>query len=592
MKRPEIEAVGFRSGPEVRLDRRTKAVHSPHPPLPFEGPAAPAVLEALLRSPAFESYALSDASLRMISAGRAFEEMTGWSVEESAEGFPGFSGSPAGDLPPAVAAALDRLGVWEGAVECVRPGGAKAWIDWTVRRAEAGGQSLLVLSVRDAAFDHARRRRRLAADRKDALTGLPDKTVLLEACAEALVRAKSSGSITALLSVDLDRFRWINDAHGQDAGDDVLRIVADRIQACPRQDDLVARIGGDCFAVLMEDVQGPEAPSSVAERISRAIQERTVVAGRNLRLAASIGIAFFPKDGSDAASVMSAAYSAMRTAKSAGRGSVRFYDPVLAEEAAERMRMELDLAEAIRSGGLELHVQPKIDLSTGWVSGVEALARWLHPVRGQIPPMVFVPLAEEAGLIGELGDWVVEEACRMAVDWRLAGAFAPIAINVSALQLDGPGFAERLVAIVSSHGLPPSAIDVEITESAVMGDPTAAIEMIRSLRARGFKVAIDDFGTGYSSLSQLRSLTVDTIKIDRSFILEADSDPQAEGIVRAILELGRVLGLGVVAEGVETKEHADLLARLGCPSAQGYLYAKPMPSADFPAWESKRTAAA
>jgi diguanylate cyclase (GGDEF)-like protein len=496
---------------------------------------------------------------------------------------------------PSLSALLSDLtssGVWNGELHPQGIGGGGGVRVRALPVDDHCGERLGAVLTFGRSWDSAVRDEALVRGaRRDALTGLPDRTALMESLSLLLASASEDGSRLFVLCADLDRFKGINDAHGIDVGDEVLRSVGLRLAAFVGEDGLVARIGGDAFCLVPSSsvVSTSAAAEAFAADAISVVERELSVGGRSIYPRMSVGVSCRPEDGGDAGVLMSAAFSALRAAKASGKSSVRFHDAETARLSSERMRLELDLRAAIRSGSLEVNLQPKVDLATGALRGAEALARWNHPVLGWIPPSEFIPLAEEADLIGELGEWMLVAVCRLLSEWRSEGREAVcVAVNVSTRQLENRGFGAGVERTLAGFGLSPSDIELEITESMFMRDPTTAVTMVSALRDRGFRVSMDDFGTGYSSLSQLRRLPLDTLKIDRSFIMEAHEDAAAAGIVRAIVSLAETLGLNVVAEGVETEEHAELLASLGCPSAQGFLYARPMTPSDFLSWISEK----
>jgi len=417
----------------------------------------------------------------------------------------------------------------------------------------------------------------------DAMTGLPNRALLLDRL-EQLVAHPGQQPLTVMF-LDLDRFKAVNDSFGHGVGDELLREVTRRLTRCLRTSDTVARLGGDEFVVVLSQVAGPEACAHVAQKIIDAVSKPAVVGGRLLQVGASVGIACHPADGSNASELMRNADAAMYAAKTAGRGTYRFFQATMHDQAARRMHLEMELRGALRRGELQLFYQPKVWLSDGAPCGVEALLRWHHAELGWVPPVQFIPLAEESGLICELGDWVLEETCRQRAAWAQQGLGGlRVAVNISARQLEHGDFAAHVAALCTQYGVAPAGLDVELTESVIMANPEEIAGVFERLRRLGVQVAADDFGTGYSSLAYLRRLPIDVLKIDRSFVHNAVLDSVDAEIVRTIIALARALRLQVVAEGVETEDQAEFLRSCGCERAQGYLYARPMPAAQLVDW--------
>jgi len=418
--------------------------------------------------------------------------------------------------------------------------------------------------------------------RYDSLTGLPNRNMFLGELDRTIARARRNAASFAVCFIDLDRFKNVNDTLGHDAGDVLLRTMATRLRGSVRDSDLVARLGGDEFVVLLEGDPSAADLEMIGNKLLAAIGEPLTIQGSVFLVTGSIGIGLYPGDGADAATLLKHADAAMYLAKDKGKNNVQFYTSELADMAARQFEVEAALRLALPRGELLLHFQPKIDIASGRLVGVEALVRWLHPTRGLVLPGDFIPLAEERGLIVAIGRWVIQAACRQLRDWRLAGLKAPrVAVNLSARQFASDNLVEDLLDALALYGVAPSALEVELTESVLMADPERANEVLQQLHAIGVRIAIDDFGTGYSSLSYLKRFPAQTVKIDRSFIRGLPSDRDDTAITQAVIAMAHSLGLGVVAEGVETPEQLELLRRLGCDEAQGYLLGRPMPASDL-----------
>lgn len=413
----------------------------------------------------------------------------------------------------------------------------------------------------------------------DSVTGLPNRTLLLDRANGALARARRSGASTAVLFVDLDRFKLVNDSLGHDVGDAVLTAVAQRLAASMRPTDTIARFGGDEFVIVAEDLGSRRDALSLADRVRRALQPPIQIAsGEPFSITASIGVAVIPAGVADPHDAIRAADTAMYAAKRAGGGKVRIYDEGLRDDATLRLRLQNDLPRALTDGQLWVALQPIIQLEDRHPVGLEALARWDHPELGPVPPMQFIPAAEDTGFIAELGDRVLTEACRATV--RLSarlGRPLDIAVNLSPRRLDDAGLAPRITEVLDQTGLPAHRLVLEITESALLDASPGTRQTVRALRARGTRLALDDFGTGYSSLCSLKEHPIDIVKIDRAFVAGVANDVTDRAIVSAVVDMAHALGCDVIGEGVEDETTLASLRELGCDRAQGYLFARPAP---------------
>ena len=414
----------------------------------------------------------------------------------------------------------------------------------------------------------------------DPLTGLANRALLLDQLTRILLRRDRPAGSVALLFLDLDRFKVVNDSLGHTAGDQLLFAAAERLVGVLRPDDIVARLGGDEFVVLLEGLDDLREPVSLAQRIHRALKEPVMVDGNEVFTTVSIGIAVTTSSDDTADGLLRDADAAMYLAKARGRDRYEIFDEDLRTQATERLRTETYLRRAVEMGEIEVYYQPELSLDTGEMVGVEALARWHHPVAGLLEAGAFIELAEDSGLILDLGAWVLGEACRQAGVWRREHPDHDLTmrVNLSARQIAQPTLVDLVVGALERGGLEPPSLCLEITETALMADPAAGLKVLQDLRALGVRLAIDDFGTGYSSLSYLKRFPVDVLKIDRSFVDGLGEDPEDTAIVTAIISLSRALGLRVVAEGVETRRQLDELRRLGCDRAQGFMFARPRPA--------------
>jgi diguanylate cyclase (GGDEF)-like protein len=403
---------------------------------------------------------------------------------------------------------------------------------------------------------------------------------------EAIEEAKRSGTVLAVLFLDLDRFKHVNDSRGHETGDKLLKTVAQRIRSTMRAEDVVVRMGGDEFVVILKAVKGSDQVSEAAGRINLALGAPMVVDGRTLVTTVSIGVALCPHDGADMGELLRHSDTAMYQAKDRGRNNFQLFSPGMDKRLKERIAIESSLRTALSSRQLDVHYQPIVDIESQRVVALEALLRWKHPNHGYVRPERFVSVAEEAGLIVPIGDFVMQRAIEDTVRWRQAGGtIVPVAINVSAVQLQRSNLAESISRLTKQHGLDPSMLQVELTESAVFERREARAreasqDTVAKLRELGVHIAIDDFGTGYSSLSYLKRWRVDTLKIDRSFVRDLVTDMSDLAIVSAIIAMARYLHIKVVAEGIEGWPQLEKLRQLGCSYAQGYLFARPAPAAD------------
>jgi diguanylate cyclase (GGDEF)-like protein/PAS domain S-box-containing protein len=421
----------------------------------------------------------------------------------------------------------------------------------------------------------------------DLLTDLPNRTLLHDRLRQAIRTAERDGTSVALLVMDLDRFKEVNDTFGHHYGDLLLRQVGDRLQGALRDADTLARLGGDEFALLLP-VSDEVGAADVARRLLQALDEPFAIEGHNLDIGASIGIAVCPEHGGDADTLLQRADVAMYVAKRSGTGHA-VYTPDQDQHSPNRLSLAGELRHAIEQDQLVLHYQPKLDLASRQVVGVEALVRWQHPGQGLVLPDQFIPLAEQSGLIHPLAEWVLGEAARQYHHWRLAGFDLPVAVNLSMRNLHDPRLSHTIANLLATWNLTAAALNLEITESSLMADPHRALEVLGRLRELGLSIAIDDFGTGYSSLAYLKRLPVAELKLDRSFVREMASDPRDLAIVRSTVDLAHNLGLRVVAEGVEDSASQELLAELACDQAQGYFISRPLPAAALTDWLRRRS---
>lgn len=449
---------------------------------------------------------------------------------------------------------------------------------------EALGNNLLdhpgirgvVITSRDVSERKKAEKRAQYLSQHDALTGLPNRFLMQDRLRQAIIQARRGGGVVALMFIDLDRFKTVNDEFGRVIGDALLKQVAERLRNCLRDTDTVARLGGDEFIIMIPDAANVDVVGEVAQRVltefSRPFSDRD----QEMYVSASIGISLFPRDGSDPEELVKHADRAMYSAKDSGRNMYRYFTEDLNHEVRERAMLESGLRRAIDRGELRLFYQPTIDLHTRQAMGAEALVRWQHPTLGLISPGKFIPVAEESDLIFRLGEWVLKAACKQLHEWQREGLALQVAVNVSARQFRDPRLADLVMDVMSDARVDPRLVQIELTETAIMQDARASVMALERLKSRGVSISIDDFGTGYSSLSYLKRLPLDTLKIDRSFVRDIATDNNDAAIVRAIIGLARSLGKKVLAEGVEDDVQLSFLNNYGCNYGQGFLFGRPV----------------
>lgn len=422
----------------------------------------------------------------------------------------------------------------------------------------------------------------------DALTGLSNRTLFIDHANQALKNHKSTETLLAFYFFDIDNFKFINDSLGHTKGDILLQMVGARLKRVMTEVDTVARFGGDEFAILKVDVPNKSAAAEFAQKILDILSQPFHIMGRDLFTTISMGIALSPNDGVSTSELLKNSDMAMYKAKELGRNNFKFYTNELILRSEKRLYIENSLRKAIQNDELLLYFQPKMSTITNQVCGAEALIRWKHPERGWVPPVEFIPVAEDSGIIERIGDWVLEEACRLKTEWKKQNLPSfPISINVSGKQLARANWSHRVQSTILQYNINPEEIELELTESSIMENPEKSIEAFEYLSELGIKVSIDDFGTGYSSLSYLKKINADVLKIDRSFVIDLELNEDDRVICKAIINMAHSLGMEVIAEGVENVAQRDLLHDLGCHMIQGYLYSKPLPAEDFVAFVKK-----
>jgi diguanylate cyclase (GGDEF)-like protein/PAS domain S-box-containing protein len=468
----------------------------------------------------------------------------------------------------------------------LRKDGSTLWVNLTVavKRDRHGNRMHDVSIVEDISARRTAEERVHYLATHDGLTGLPNRTMFAELLSLSVATAKRHGNLCAVLFIDLDRFKIINDSLGHEAGDILLREIASRLRACVRGSDVVARLGGDEFVVLLQDVNDQAQVSTIARGMLSAAMRPVVILGQECRVTASIGICVHPAEGQNDDALMKNADMAMYLAKEEGKNNFQFYSAALQAGASGRLALEASLRRALERQEFALHYQAKVNFRSGAITGVEALLRWQSLELGAVSPTQFIPVAEETGMIIPIGRWVLRTACAQNAEWLRQG-LPPVrvSVNLSMLQLNDKDLIGDIQAALHDSGLPPELLELEMTESMIMHNSEYAIRVLGEIKALGVRLAIDDFGTGYSSLAHLKRFPVDTLKVDRSFIREVETNPEDRAITEAIIAMGRTLSLTIVAEGVETPEQQAFLSERACDEMQGYFFSTPVVPEDFAA---------
>ncbi|MBS1213759.1 MAG: sensor diguanylate cyclase, partial [Proteobacteria bacterium] len=537
-----------------------------------------------------EGVMITDAQGNIVAVNRAFTAITGYQEAEVIGKNTRVlsSGKQDTSFYRDLWASLRKSGVWVGEIWNRRKDG-EIYPEWLTISAVEDAEGRVTHYVGVFSDITSVKRSQEALDflaHHDSLTELPNRLLCKSRLEHALHHAKREGEQLAVLYVDLDRFKGVNDSLGHPVGDDLLRTVANRMAGRLRAEDTLARMGGDEFVILLEQDVSPHTVAQVANKVLDLFLEPMCIGEHELYITASIGISLYPADGQDADTLLKNADLAMYQAKNQGRNSFQFYAPTLTTQAKERLYLENALRRALDQGELSVAYQPQVDMNTGILIGTEALLRWSHKELGWVPPSRFIPLAEEMGLIGRLGAWILREACRQMILWRNEGLAVPkVAVNLSVQQLERESLPSVIAEILGETGLEATRLELEVTESMIMRQAQRALGVMEGLGELGLKLAVDDFGTGYSSLSYLTQLPLHSLKIDRSFVRDLGTEPGDEAIAKAIISMADSLGLEVLAEGVETQEQASWLMRAGCRFGQGYLFGKPITAAEVPvAW--------
>jgi len=532
-----------------------------------------------------EGILISAADERIVSVNRAFCCISGYAEEEIiGQPLRMFECAPQGEsFYQDMWEKIRSVGSWQGETLQRRKDGNTypQWASLTAAKSSEGRVTHYFFICSDIGERKRAEERIHTLAYYDALTGLPNRTLLHRLVGQALAEAQRSGRHGALLFIDLNRFKPINDTLGHEVGDRLLTQVGERLRTTLRGEDVIARLGGDEFVAALFDISKREHAGHVAQKLIDALDEAFLIDGYELRLGASIGISVYPQDGLTTETLLRYADVAMYRAKQTQQSGYMYYSQEMNQRALDRLKTENGLRLALERGELLLHYQPKTDIARSTIIGVEALVRWLHPETGMISPADFIPVAEDSGLIVEIGEWVLEQACSDALDWQRAG-LPPIkvAVNISARQLTAR-LPRIVAALLARHGLDARWLELELTESMLMHGSDAVITMMDELHAMGIALSLDDFGTGFSSLSYLKRFPIDTLKIDRSFVSGIPDDAGDCAIAGAIVSMAKQLGHKVIAEGVETEAQLAFLARIGCDEIQGYLFSTPLPADEF-----------
>lgn len=538
---------------------------------------------------------ITDAEGIVTYANRALLDVTGMPPRQVVGRLPGFVRAEMHDesFYASFWQTLRAQGHWSGEVWDQKADGTTypLWLSMSAITDDKGATTHYVGIFNDISERKEQEARINYLAHHDSLTGLPNRALLRDRMMVALAHADRDQHLVALLFIDLDRFKTINDTLGHMVGDGLLQTVAERLKRAVRASDTVCRLGGDEFIVMLNKVRNVQDAELVAEHIIAVLAPVARVGGHDLSITPSIGVAMYPADAADADELIRKADVAMYQAKALGRNNYQVFVPAMTDAAAESLSLEQSLRQAVDRDEFSLHFQPQIDIATRKLVGVEALVRWTSAEFGPVSPAKFIPLAEETGLILQIGDWVMREACRQRAEWTRAGLGSfPVAVNVSSLQFRQPEFARRVQEAMQLFGVQPAELELELTESIVMQEADATSRSLEALRTLGVGLAVDDFGTGYSSLGYLKRLPIAKLKVDGSFVKDIERDAADRAIVEAIVSLGRALGLTLVAEGVENRGALGVLSKLGCHQAQGYYYCRPLPAEEFERWLSEFTA--
>ena len=547
--------------------------------------------KAIEQSPS--SVLICDRQWRVEFANQKFTQLTGYNASSIIGKHPGalsendLENRESRHLWQSIRLQVQRVGVWQGEVNSIRKNGERFWEQLIVTPIKDSGSETtgyLILGE-DISIRKRYEQQLLRQANYDILTGLPNRMLALDRLKLALAQARRENTQVGVMFLDLDNFKHINDTLGHDAGDNLLIEAARRISSCLRGTSTVARLGGDEFLVILPGLTGPDDSSQVADRILKTFSPPYILNGQEVFITTSIGIAVFPVDSDNSGTLLQHADAAMYQAKHKGKSAYAHFAPEMTEVSHERLQMESRLRRAIELKELELYYQPIVHTDSGNLVAVEALLRWNNPTMGMVMPDRFIPLAEETGLIIPIGEWVLEEACKAAVEWReTAGRNIGISVNVSPRQFRDPRFTDAVMQALDNSGLEAEQLELEITERLILDNSIETAEILRLLDREGIRLSVDDFGTGYSALSYLKSYPFDTLKIDKSFVQDVMKEPEDASLVRAIINMAHSLGLRVIAEGVEDEPQTHFLKAEGCDFSQGYFYSRPLPATEFEAW--------
>ncbi|HEX2955718.1 MAG TPA: EAL domain-containing protein [Chitinispirillaceae bacterium] len=533
-----------------------------------------------------EGIFVTDANSRIIRVNPGFCHITGYTAEEVLGNAPSILKSNRHDknFYIRINESIKNTGTWHGEIWNRRKNGEvyPEWLSITVLGDEKSSEKKYLAIFNDVTHLMSKNDHIQNHAYYDSLTGLPNRLLLHDRLEFILNHARKNKHIVAVMLLDVIRFKIINDTLGYSAGDSLLQGMGERLVSCLRDVDSVFRSGDDVFAIILDDINIPEDASKVAQRIIETCSQPFNLADHELYVTLSIGISIFPSDAQEHEGLLKDAEDAMIRAKELGITNYQHYKPAMNNSAVERLTIELNLRKALIQEEFVVFYQPQINLETGRIAGTEALIRWKHPELGMISPGQFIPIAEENGLIIPIGEWVLRKACTQMVLWHNEfGCTTTVSVNLSARQFLQQNIVEKVSSILDETGLPPKLLELEITESLGMKNPELTLRTLKELKEMGIHISIDDFGTGYSSLSYLKRFPIDTLKIDRSFVLEIQTDPNDASIVLAIIALAHSMHLKVIAEGVEIEEQASFLRQHHCEEMQGFLYSRPVPAEEF-----------